>query len=200
MGHCRAISGFILSVIILSCVTTGNRTIHASATDWHEVYRSLSEMGYRNDYGGQIAYSDSILNLLARTDSSDSTGTSTESEDDKDTENRSSLLFSKIEERMKHGHLYRDTELTLEKAAKAVSSNRTYLSAAIKKSTGLSFSYYVNSYRIKEAMNILSDPTNREPLKTVIMDVGFKSQTPFYRLFNEATGTTPTQWRERHAV
>lgn len=139
-------------------------------------------------------------NMLAQTEASDSSEPTGLAASPNMPDDRDDIIFSKIEYRMRHDHLYREPELTLEKAAKAIDSNRTYLSAAIKKSTGLSFSYYINSYRVKEAVSILSDPTNREPLKSIIIDVGFKSQTPFYKLFNEVTGTTPSQWRERHST
>ena len=77
-----------------------------------------------------------------------------------------------------------------------IGTNRTYLSAAIKQNTGLSFVYYVNSYRIREAVDTLSDPANDTPLKAIILDVGFRSPTTFYKLFAEATGKTPQTWRQ----
>lgn len=104
-------------------------------------------------------------------------------------------IFSNIEKAMREGHIYRESGLTIEKAAASTNTNRTYLSAAIKQNTGLSFIYYVNSYRIREAIRILSDPDDDTPMKAVIMNVGFKSPTTFYKLFSEATGKTPLTWR-----
>lgn len=106
-------------------------------------------------------------------------------------------LFDRIECQMKNGHLYREAGLTLDKAAKEIGSNRTYLSAAIKQYTGLSFNYYLNSYRIREAIDLLGDADNQTPLKAIIAHVGFKSPTTFFKLFQEVTGTTPQVYREQ---
>lgn len=113
----------------------------------------------------------------------------------KDTENLNSL-FKSIDKRMKEDHIYREAGLTVEKAAELIGTNRTYLSSAIKQQTGLSFIYYINSYRIQEAIELLSDPENNSPLKAILMDVGFKSPTTFYKLFQATTGKTPQKWRE----
>lgn len=104
-------------------------------------------------------------------------------------------IFNSLDGLMRNEHLYRDAGLTIEKAACIINTNRTYLSSAIKHITGLSFVYYINSYRIKEAVELLSDPENNTPMKAIIMDVGFKSPTVFYRLFSEVTGKTPQTYR-----
>lgn len=108
---------------------------------------------------------------------------------------KNDVIFDNIEQLMRDNHIYRESGLTVEKAASMINTNRTYLSAAIKQNTGLSFIYYINSYRIKEAIDILSDPDNDTPMKAIIVDVGFKSPTTFYKLFSEATGKTPQTWR-----
>lgn len=96
---------------------------------------------------------------------------------------------------MREEHIYRQQGLTKEQAAAMIGTNRTYLTESIKKHTGLSFIYYVNSYRIREAIAILSDPSSDIPMKALIVDVGFKSSTTFYKLFSEATGKTPQTFR-----
>lgn len=108
----------------------------------------------------------------------------------------SNTLFRHIDKKMKEEHIYREAGLTVEKAAELINTNRTYLSAAIKQQTGLSFIYYINSYRIQEAIELLSDTQNDSPLKAILADVGFKSPTTFYKLFQATTGKTPQKWRE----
>lgn len=109
---------------------------------------------------------------------------------------RNGAIFCSMEKAMREDHIYRESGLTIEKAASIINTNRTYLATAIKQNTGLSFIYYMNSYRIKEAIEILSDPENHTPMKAIVMDVGFKSPTTFYKLFSEATGKTPQTWRK----
>lgn len=104
-------------------------------------------------------------------------------------------LFSRLEKLMNDNKLYRKQGLTRDETAKLLSTNRTYLSAAISHHTGLSFVYYVNSYRLREAVEVLSDSGNDIPIKALEEQLGFNSHTTFYRLFKEATGLPPSQFR-----
>lgn len=136
-------------------------------------------------------YSD-ILSEKEKTPVEDVTAAS---EDDIGNDRRSDDIFNEIEKKMREEHIYRQQGLTKEQSAAMIGTNRTYLTESIKKHTGLSFIYYVNSYRIREAIAILSDPSNDIPMKALIVDVGFKSSTTFYKLFSEATGKTPQTFR-----
>ena len=79
-----------------------------------------------------------------------------------------------------------------------LSTNRTYLSEAISRHTGLSFVYYVNSFRLEAAVKILSDPDDETPIKAMVHELGFRSMSTFYRLFLAAKGVPPSQFREEH--
>lgn len=107
-------------------------------------------------------------------------------------------LFSELEKLMKEQKLYTRPDLTRDIVAKMLSTNRTYLSEAISKYTGLSFVYYVNSFRINEAVIILSDPNDDTPIKAIVHNLGFRSISTFYRLFQAAKGVPPSQFREDH--
>lgn len=101
-------------------------------------------------------------------------------------------LFIRIEERMRQG-VWRDNGLSLEKMAADLASNRTYVSNAINKIAGQSFSEYINSYRIKEATDILSDPDRQERhnIKELSHYLGFSNTQAFYYVFKKETGVTP---------
>lgn len=60
----------------------------------------------------------------------------------------------------------------------------------------MTFKNYVNSLRISEAVAILSDPDNDVPLKAVYAELGFNSTSTFYRVFQNATGVPPSQYRK----
>lgn len=113
------------------------------------------------------------------------------------TENRSEELYARLDELMKTEHSYRQRDLTVEKVAKMIGTNRTYLSKAINEKTALSFNYYINSYRIKEAVWLLSDPGNDIPLKTLSYELGFHSMSTFYKFFNDVIGMPPSKFREK---
>ena len=103
---------------------------------------------------------------------------------------------------MSEQKIYMRPDLSRDAVAKLLSTNRTYLSEAISRYTGLSFVYYVNSFRIDAAVRILSDPNDETPIKALVHELGFHSMSTFYRLFQAAKGVPPSQFREqrkRHA-
>lgn len=62
----------------------------------------------------------------------------------------------------------------------------------------MNYLQFVNSYRINEAVRILSDPEQTEyPLKQLWSDLGFNSATTFYKLFQKEVGITPSVYRKQ---
>lgn len=106
-------------------------------------------------------------------------------------------LFGSIEELMSTRHAYRDPELTREAVAEAIGTNRTYLSKAINDNTGKSFNQYIASYRLKEVIEKLSDPSDNTPLKAISMEAGFSSINTLYKLFKDEVGMPPAKYREK---
>lgn len=111
-------------------------------------------------------------------------------------DDRQSELFLSLERLMTDDKIYRDTELSLEKAADMLGTNRTYLSQVVNEQAGQSFPTYINSFRLKEAIAMLSDPENDEPLKTISYSAGFTTPSGFYALFKQKMGMSPTAFRE----
>ena len=107
-------------------------------------------------------------------------------------------LFARLQELMSAQEIYRRHDLSREAVAAMLSTNRTYLSEAISRHTGLSFVYYVNSFRLEAAVKILSDPDDETPIKAMVHELGFRSMSTFYRLFLAAKGVPPSQFREEH--
>jgi AraC-like DNA-binding protein len=61
------------------------------------------------------------------------------------------------------------------------------------------FTTFLNSYRLAEVRDALSDPTQKDvPILTIAIDAGFGSLGPFNRAFREAEGVTPSEYRSRH--
>lgn len=109
---------------------------------------------------------------------------------------RNEEIFDRLEHIMRKDKVYHEKGLTRDKVAQMLGTNRTYLSQIINERTGMSFVYYVNSLRIDEALEILSDPDNDAPLKAVSLDLGFSSMTSFYTFFQRKVGMTPAKYRE----
>ena len=109
---------------------------------------------------------------------------------------KSQALYLALEQLMKEKHIYRDSSLSLEKAAGILSTNRTYLSQVVNEKAGKSFSSYVNEYRLNEAVELLSDSSITEPLKSIGAKVGFTSPSNFYTLFRQRVGVSPSVFRD----
>lgn len=60
---------------------------------------------------------------------------------------RDAELFARIEYLMQTEGVYRQNDLTIERLAERLDTNRTYISRAINQQAGKAFSSYVNSYR-----------------------------------------------------
>ena len=105
-------------------------------------------------------------------------------------------LWGRIEELMRGEKLYRHKDVSLTKISELLSTNRTYVSRVINRYSGLSFYDYINQYRIKDAVGILSDADSDIPLKALSDDLGFNSNSVFYRAFVKETGVPPSYFRE----
>lgn len=107
-------------------------------------------------------------------------------------------LFGRLERLMQNDQVYKNSLFTREKMAELLGTNRTYLSQTINEQTGLTFTHYMNKYRIEEARRILADPQDYTPIKAIAADLGFSSVTTFYTLFKAVVQMSPDQYR-KHA-
>ena len=107
-------------------------------------------------------------------------------------------LFGRLERLMQNDQVYKNSLFTREKMAELLGTNRTYPSQTINEQTGLTFTHYMNKYRIEEARRILADPQDDTPIKAIAADLGFSSVTTFYTLFKAVVQMSPDQYR-KHA-
>lgn len=107
-------------------------------------------------------------------------------------------LYASLCRLMDNERLFAEAQLTREKMAERLHTNRTYLTKVIKEKTGMSYLQFVNSYRINEAIRILSDKEQTDyPLKQIWSDLGFSSPSTFFKLFQQAVGITPSTYRKQ---
>lgn len=110
---------------------------------------------------------------------------------------RDAELFARIEYLMQTEGVYRQNDLTIERLAERLDTNRTYISRAINQQAGKTFSSYVNSYRIDEAVRRLSDVDDDTPLKALAQMLGYNHLQTFYTSFQSAIGMPPSKYREK---
>ena len=110
-----------------------------------------------------------------------------------------SVLRAKLLELMDDG-FYRETGLTITKLAAKLDHREHQLRRLINGRLGYrNFSAFLNSYRIGEAKTHLADPERaRTPVLTIALELGYASLGPFNRAFKTATGTTPTDYRQKN--
>lgn len=86
-----------------------------------------------------------------------------------------------------------NSDCTLEALSKHTSYHYVYLSKFFKRCTGISFTDYVNRYRISEACYILKN-SSQTIIKTAY-DCGFDSLRSFNRNFKHIMGVTPSAYQ-----
>ena len=103
-------------------------------------------------------------------------------------------LFNRIENVMQESRAYCRKDLSLDTLAEMVGSNRAYVSRTVNAMSGMPFPVYVNKYRVREAVRIMT--ADKDVLfKQLAEDLGYSSQSAFTKAFQSETGCTPTQYR-----
>ncbi|MCL2436106.1 MAG: AraC family transcriptional regulator [Lentimicrobiaceae bacterium] len=101
-------------------------------------------------------------------------------------------LIDKIITVMEDTTLICDMEFSIDKLAELVESNQKYVSQAVNTVFRKNFRSFLNSYRIKEAQRLFSEPDAvNYTIESVALKVGFKSRTAFRDAFKEITGINP---------
>lgn len=116
--------------------------------------------------------------------------------DDDRSDERLKELFTRLNSLMTEQELYRDNDLSIELAARRLDTNRSYLSRAVNRFSGTSFAGYVNAFRIAKAVELLSDPQNRTPIKALADELGYNNLSSFYQNFQKETGVPPSRYRQ----
>ncbi|WP_167859442.1 helix-turn-helix domain-containing protein [Paenibacillus cymbidii] len=89
-----------------------------------------------------------------------------------------------------------DTELTLDDCARRMNYSPNYLTKVFRKETGVTFSDYLATHRLKMAKMWLVETD----MKVAEIAEKLKYNTPanFIRYFRKMEGTTPGQYREQY--
>ena len=105
-------------------------------------------------------------------------------------------LIQGFEELLINKKAFNKSDLTQEKVAKKLGTNRTYLSKAINDHYNMSYSRWLNELRISESKKMLTDEKfNHFSIEGVATSVGFSSLSAFNSNFKSITGLTPSYFR-----
>ncbi len=106
-------------------------------------------------------------------------------------------LFDNLEQLFQTGKLYRHPNISLNYAADRIGINRSQLSHIVNEMTGKNFNVYVNEYRVKEAVRIMSLPNSAHlSLEGIAFEAGFNNRKTFHEAFKKTTGLSPSVFRE----
>lgn len=104
-------------------------------------------------------------------------------------------LGRRIERLFTDERLFLNPNLKLSDVAKAIGSNRTYVSAFFNKEAESTFYDYVNKYRIEYACSLLRSST--DSINMIAGQSGFNSPQSFIRVFRKIMDVTPTDFRSK---
>jgi AraC-like DNA-binding protein len=116
---------------------------------------------------------------------------------DKQPDETDYLLMKEIEKLMTDEKLYMDTSLSIDLLAYKLGTKYHLVSNAINYCTNMSFHTFINEYRIKEAIRMLSNKDfNMLSVDRIADKAGFNDRYNFYRVFKKITGLSPTEFRK----
>ncbi|GGD69595.1 helix-turn-helix domain-containing protein [Lacimicrobium alkaliphilum] len=107
-------------------------------------------------------------------------------------------LIAVLTKLMKEG-FYQQNGLTVNQLARELKVPAHQLRQMINTQMGFdNFTQFINSYRIPDVCEALSDPNRaRDPILTIALEAGFNSIAPFNRAFRQQMGMTPSEYRDR---
>jgi AraC-like DNA-binding protein len=101
-------------------------------------------------------------------------------------------LLSRIYVLMENSSVVCDPELTIDKLADLLQSNRSYVSKVLNDNLKKNFNSFINEHRIKEAQRLFSEPdASKYTVESIALKTGFSVPSTFYRTFKEITGVSP---------
>lgn len=109
------------------------------------------------------------------------------------------IISIRLKRLMEEEQLFRQKDLHITDLAIHMGSNRTYVSNHINQELGLSFSDYINRYRIEYAQSMMTDSASPPSMIEISEQSGFANEVSFYRNFKKITGTTPNRWLHQNA-
>ena len=106
-------------------------------------------------------------------------------------------ILNKMTKLLDTDKIFKTFDLTCSKFAKRLSTNRNYFSQIISDEYGKKYNDFINEYRVKEAMLMLSDSqkSGKFSVEAIGNEAGFKTSSSFYLAFKKYTGVTPSLFR-----
>lgn len=104
-------------------------------------------------------------------------------------------LMGEVEQLIKEKERHKNPSLTLNALAGELNVKQNYISNAINRCRECNFNTYINEYRIKEAIRIISSNNpDKIPVEELSFVVEFNNRSVFSRTFKKITGLPLTSF------
>ncbi|MBM7565791.1 helix-turn-helix domain-containing protein [Paenibacillus sacheonensis] len=112
------------------------------------------------------------------------------------TDDKNRILAAALKEAIeKH---YSDPNLSLQFLATKLKMSKAHLSKVYKQCESESLNDYINKVRIMRAVSELQNTDTT--ISQIMFNVGFVSESYFYKIFKQSIGATPREFRTNHAL
>ena len=104
-------------------------------------------------------------------------------------------ILKKIKEYFEKEKAYRNSELRLGEVATQTGLSTHQISQVLNEFAGVTFSDFVNRYRLQEAKSLLANNADLKIIE-VAFDCGFNNKTSFNNVFKRHEGMSPSAFRK----
>lgn len=105
----------------------------------------------------------------------------------------SESIYEQLKAHMATHKPYKNNEIKLADLASELSLSPHQLSQVINQNAHQNFSEFINAYRIREAIELI---TQIDRINQLAYEVGFNNRTTFNQVFKSTTGFTPTEYKK----
>ena len=131
-------------------------------------------------HSGQVSHSDKIPNI---------------EQDSRLDQTRIRQLIAGILQLLEKEECWLQPDFTIEKAAKQLGTNSSYLSYVVNHHLGKSFSTLLNEYRVRRACLLMENPANATyTMDYLAMQAGFSNRVTLLRQFKRMVGMAPSEY------
>lgn len=111
-------------------------------------------------------------------------------------------MRARLRQLVERDHIYLDPDLTFQQFAAAFGASEKVVRRVVNRDMGFDhFRGFLNHFRLAEARRRLADPAHGEDkMIAIAQDCGFASIQTFNRIFREAEGCSPSEYRARAAT
>ncbi|NPD47761.1 AraC family transcriptional regulator [Lentimicrobium sp. S6] len=112
---------------------------------------------------------------------------------------RHKKIIEELRFKMQTDKIYLNPQLNILETSKLLNTNRTYLSQAINHQLNTTFPNYINEYRIKEAIRLITTGyAESHTQEALAKKSGFANRSVFISAFKKNTGVLPSFFIENH--